>query len=282
MIDEKPKSRKLLYLLGGLTALMVVVGLWGTYLMPREEAISVYCGHGKCRGYYHGLGWESEPGFFGRSWVRLEGELGSFIGKSSIKVELTGSEYEPFQCFYPTGELLSEGTCYVRQEAISTGPILHPFRVWNAKYYDKTGKLLSEVSEGNGVQAFDRLPVQLATQQGRVISLRWLNRLGATTSCSTVNEEFGPGTSGLAVGYFPDGELRSVRRRSGTEPCRYSLYEDGTVKSISRGQGNETVKQDFDLGERKLTAREQVELSAIESELMAPYETAEFGSGSVE
>jgi len=267
------KPRNLIYWLGGLALLALGIGLWGFYLLPRAEEIPVYCGHGECQGYYRGLGWHSGEGYLGKNWFYLRAEVAYLWCGTILKGDISDSDLVSFQSHYPDGELQSKGTCRLVQEAVSTGPVLHPQRIQDAKYFDKADNLLSVVIEGTGVRTHTdergRLIYQCAMRQGMPVSIRIFEAAKEAKSyraCGENYEDRGPYMSNR-----DDGSLKTAGRKGLGATVGFRFYPDGSVADFTRPDDRKTKWQKFEPGERSLTLEEQAEIEEIEAELLAPF-----------
>jgi antitoxin component YwqK of YwqJK toxin-antitoxin module len=147
----KPQfSLRSLLLLPALCAL----GLWIVYSLPRSQPLSY---DSSCVGYYRGLGLKEEPGFTGKNWYRILGgnhAKGHYV-KHSLdghwEVDIDGVGYNQYRSYYESGALRAEGLCMVVKDGTE-------FRAHNrsdlqqGRFYDPSGKLISEIKDGVGKQ----------------------------------------------------------------------------------------------------------------------------------
>ena len=132
-----------------LRTLLILVAVCGLvlgapYWYPKSKTLSI---NDRYVGYYRGLGWGHESGYFGTNWYRIvvRDDEGAYW-----EVDVSGLGYNPYRGYYKTGVLREEGACLV----VETGGDIAPDRheLLHGRFYGPDGKLLSEVSNGTGKQ----------------------------------------------------------------------------------------------------------------------------------
>ena len=120
------------------------------YFVPKRQPFNFSSGY---IGYYHGLGWTEGGGYFGKNWFRV---LVTDDIDGYWEVDVSRLAFNRYRGFYSNGKLREEGFCMV--EEIRGGEEIIPNRhnLRDAKFYDPSGKLISEVRNTTGKQVLCR------------------------------------------------------------------------------------------------------------------------------
>ena len=186
--------------------LLLALALSTPHWVPRSQTLS----HNKTVvGYYTGLGLSEGPGYLGKNWYRMvhhESRDDPSLLDGYWEMDINGLGYNSYRGYYATGVLREEGRCMV----VVNGSEVRPVRldIQRAKFYDTTGKLISEIKNGSGqlILCFSNGNpfLQIDFIDGEMVHVKRWHRNGqlyAEIPCRHGMEH------GSLVKYFPSGQI---------------------------------------------------------------------------
>jgi hypothetical protein len=184
-------------------------------------------------GYYRGFGLGGVP-LLGKVFYRATFPTTS-PDDGLTEVSFSARGWNPFRGTYPDGTLREEGVCWVDINGGANDPAPNIHQVQWGKYYDPSGKMVSEIKDGTGIQTyFTRKGVktwELELKDGERVHLSWWHDTGTlfhteTYAADKVHSE--------SASYYPSGKLeRAGSCYLGRPTGTWTEYnEDGSVKSV--------------------------------------------------
>lgn len=281
-MSEARNSQRLVLGLLGLLGLLIGVMLWTLYHLPRSEAITMHRGQmqmfsGSCTGYYRGLGWHNDPGYFGKNWFSLTADFHHYTARFRLEAEIEAFGYVPFRSYYQNGSLQAEGKCLLKWEPVSTGPVFFPLGIREANYYDRQGKPLSTIRLGEGVFSLQhkngKSVFQMAILSSRVLS----THDGAISQGSSYR---GYGEVGSFRGpYFilrQDGSLASIGHYGRGGGLQYDFAEDGSILKWHDNSEGQNLREVYQPNERYPSLEEQAWIDEVKTSILAPYKKSSY------
>ena len=218
-----------------------IVALFGVYLWPKS-----------CRlggGSYGGLlargtrvtttvsDWNTHPGILGRNYCRVR-LVPRNEEEGFTDVSFAGEGWNRFRGTYPNGTLREEGVCWVMLNC-GVEPFPDLSNVKEGKYYDPSGKLRSEIKDGNGVQTYwtcgGTKVWELELEDSKRIRLSMWHDNG---QLRTERQYLDDREDGAFVTYYPSG----AKQREGTYSCGERCWKVGRIQSRRHHQGGNGLR----------------------------------------
>ena len=138
------------------------------YSWPKWEQLRSYVPRSDDNiGYYRGLGWGDEPGYFGKNFYRFRVSAGGGepIEYVDVDVFLEQGDSSSFRAFYPDGTLRLEGVGSVEFSGFHGNEPIPDFSYPKCqKSYRPDGTLGSEIVDGTGVATIWRPDGRVASE----------------------------------------------------------------------------------------------------------------------
>jgi MORN repeat variant len=161
-------------------------------------------------GYYRGLGFVNGPGYFGKNWYRV------IVREDSDgywEVDVNGFGYSAYRGYYGTGVLREEGELMVEKNGWDILPNRND--LLNAKFFNPSGELISEVKDRTGKQilcrADGRPHWELDLVNGKYAHLKMWHANGQLIHESHYVDGK---QEGDAIGFHPNGKVKYTGRYS--------------------------------------------------------------------
>jgi hypothetical protein len=205
---------------------LCAIGIYAPYWIPKSQAL--FYGDAYV-GYYRGLGYTNERGYFGKNWYRI---VVHEDADGYWEVDVNGMGYNSYRGYYGTGVLREEGMCLVEENADDIAPDRHD--LLHGKFYDPKGNLIAEVKNRTGKQILCFADGTRFWELDLVNGQRARVRMWYPNGQLVVEEKFVEGRwHGKTVGYHPNGQIRFCGEyAAGKRVGIWRRYkEDGSLES---------------------------------------------------